>query len=84
MVSIFIALGALLAALFVIYLIYRFFKDPMLIVANSVLGFIVFLLLDLVFGLGIPIDFWSIAIVALGGFGGVLFVLILHFLGLGF
>ena len=82
--SLLIAIGALLAAIFILYVIYRFFKDPMLVIANSVLGFIVFLLLDLVFGLGIPIDFWSIAVVALGGFGGVLFVLILHFLGLAF
>lgn len=82
--SLIIALGALLAALFVLYLIYRFFQNPMLILANSVLGFIVFLILDLFFNLGIPIDFWSIAVVALGGFGGVIFVLILHFLGLAF
>ncbi len=80
----YIELGALIAALFVLYVIYRFLKEPMLVLANSVLGFIVFLLLDLVFGLGIPINFWSLAVVALGGFGGVIFVLILHFLGLGF
>jgi hypothetical protein len=80
----YIELGALIAALFVLYVIYRFLKEPMLVLANSVLGFIVFLLLDLVFGLGIPVNFWSIAVVALGGFGGVIFVLILHFLGLGF
>ncbi len=80
----YIELGALIAALFVLYVIYRFLKEPMLVLANSVLGFIVFLVLDLVFGLGIPINFWSLAVVALGGFGGVIFVLILHFLGLGF
>ncbi len=82
--ALYIQLGALLAAFFVLYVIYRFMKDPMLVLANSVLGLIVFLFLDLFFGLGIPIDFWSVAIVAVGGFGGVLFVLILHFLGLGF
>jgi hypothetical protein len=80
----YIELAALLAALFVLYLIYRFMKQPMAVLANSVLGFIVFLALDLIFGLGIPINFWSIAVVALGGFGGVILVLVLHFLGLGF
>lgn len=82
--SIYVSIGALLAAIFVLYLIYRFFKNPMAILANSVLGIIAFLVLDTVFKLGIPIDFWTIAIVALGGFGGVIFVLVLHFLGLGF
>ncbi len=82
--ALYIQLGALLAAIFILYVIYRFMKNPMLVLANSVLGLIVFLFLDLFFGLGIPIDFWSVAIVAVGGFGGVLFVLILHFLGLGF
>ncbi len=82
--ALYIQLGALLAALFVLYVIYRFMKNPMLVLANSVLGIIVFLILDLVFNLGIPIDFWSIAVVAVGGFGGVVFILVLHFLGLGF
>lgn len=80
----YIELGALLAALFILYVIYQFLKNPMLILANSVLGFIVFLVLDRVFNLGIPIDFWTIAVVAIGGFGGVVFVLLLHFLGWGF
>ncbi len=84
MMALYIELGALLAALFVLYVIYQFLKNPLLIIANSVLGFIVFLVLDLVFNLGIPIDFWTIAVVAIGGFGGVVFVLLLHFLGLGF
>ncbi len=82
--ALYIELGALLAALFVLYVIYQFLKNPLLILANSVLGFIVFLILDIVFNLGIPIDFWTIAVVAIGGFGGVVFVLLLHFLGLGF
>lgn len=82
--TLYVSIGALLAALFVIYLIYRFFKNPMAILANSVLGIIAFFVLDVVFKLGIPIDFWTIAVVALGGFGGVVLVLVLHFLGLGF
>ncbi len=82
--AIYIELGALLAALFILYVIYQFLKNPLLVLANSVLGFIVFLVLDIVFNLGIPIDFWTIAVVAIGGFGGVIFVLLLHFLGLGF
>jgi hypothetical protein len=80
----YVTIGALIAALFVLYLIYRFFKNPAMILANSILGLVTFFVLNAVFKLGIPIDFWTIAVVALGGFGGVVFVLILHFLGLGF
>ena len=79
-----INLGALLVVLFLLVLIVKFFKKPMLVVMNSVLGFIVFFVLNLVFHLGVPINFWTLAIVGLGGVGGVILVLLLHFLGMGF
>ena len=73
----------LLVALVIVYLILRFLKDPMYIIANSIMGIIIFFVLNL-FGLGIPIDIFSIGIVAIGGVAGVLLVLIFHFLGLAF
>jgi hypothetical protein len=82
--SFIIELGALLVALFLIVLIIKFFKKPMLIVMNSVLGIIAFFALNMFLGLGITINFWSVAIVALGGVGGLFFVLVLHFLGIAF
>ncbi|MBU0527308.1 MAG: pro-sigmaK processing inhibitor BofA family protein [Candidatus Micrarchaeota archaeon] len=82
--SFIIELGTLLVALFLITLILRFFKKPMLVVLNSVLGIIAFFALNFFFGFGIAINFWSVAIVALGGVGGLFFVLVLHFLGIAF
>lgn len=79
-----IGLGALLLAIFVVVLIIRFFHEPKLVIYNSVLGLITFLVLNWGLGLGIPIDFWSLAVVALGGVGGVIMVLLLHFLGIAF
>jgi len=82
--SFIIELGTLLVALFLITLILKFFKKPMLIVLNSVLGIITLFVLNTFLGLGVVINFWSVAIVALGGVGGLFFVLILHFLGIAF
>lgn len=82
--AIYIELGALLAAILIVYLLLRFMKDPQLILINSIFGIIVFFSLDFFFHLGIPINFLSIAIVAVGGFPGVLFILLLHFLGIAF
>ena len=73
----------LVIALLIVYLILRFLKDPMYIIANSIMGIIIFFVLNL-FGLGIPINIFSVGIVAIGGVAGVLLVLIFHFLGLAF
>lgn len=82
--AIYIELGALLAALFVLMLLYRFLKEPLLIIANSVIGILAFILLNAYLHLGIDINIWSILAVAFGGIVGFLMVLALHFLGLGF
>ena len=76
-------LVGLLVALVIIYLLFRFLKNPMYIIANSVMGILVFFILN-IFGVGIPINIFSIGIVALGGIPGVVLVLLIHFLGLGF
>ena len=82
--AIFIEVGALLAAVFLVYLAYKFLKNPIYVLANSVMGMIVFFLLNALLGLGIPINLVSIGVVAIGGISGVLMVLIIHFIGWGF
>jgi inhibitor of the pro-sigma K processing machinery len=82
--AIYIELGALIAAIFMLYLLIQFLKNPLLIVANSIIGIIAFVLLNSYFHLGIAINLWSILAVAFGGVVGFLFVLVLHLLGLGF
>ena len=76
-------LVGLLVALFIVYLIFRFLRNPLYILANSIMGIVIFFILNL-FGVGIPINIFSIGIVAIGGIPGVLLVLLIHFLGFGF
>ena len=78
-----VGLFGLLLALFIVYLIYKFLKNPEYIIANSIMGILVFFILDLV-GAGIAINIFSVGIVAIGGVPGLILVLLLHFLGLGF
>ncbi len=82
--AIYIELGALLAAIFLLYLLIEFLKNPLLIIANSVLGIIAFIYLNSAFHLGIAINLWSILAVAFGGIFGFLLVLALNYLGLAF
>ncbi len=82
--AIYIEVGALLAAFLLLYLLIKFLKHPGLIIANSIMGIIIFLVLNLFFGLGIPITVFSVGLVAIGGLAGVILVILLHFLGLGF
>jgi hypothetical protein len=48
------------------------------------MGVIIFFALNLFLGAGIPINLLSVGVVALAGIPGVLLVLAIHFLGLGF
>ncbi len=82
--AIYIELGALIVVLFVLYLLYRFLKSPVAILLNSIIGIVILFLLNAIFNLGIAINFWSVATVALGGLAGVLLVLVFHFLGIAF
>lgn len=77
-------LGALLLAFVIVYLLFSVLKNIAYLAANSIMGIIIFLLLNIVLGIGIPISLLSIGIVAIGGMAGVLLVLVIHFLGLGF
>ncbi|MFH0737596.1 MAG: pro-sigmaK processing inhibitor BofA family protein [Candidatus Micrarchaeota archaeon] len=82
--AIYIELGALIAAIVILYLLHQFLKNPLLIIANSVLGFIALIALNAFLHLGIAINLWSLLVVAFGGIGGLILVIILHLLGLGF
>jgi hypothetical protein len=82
--AVYIEVGALLAAFFMLYLLIKFLKHPGLVIANSILGVLAFLLLNFAFGLNLPITVFSVGLVALAGLAGLLIVVLLHFLGLAF
>lgn len=75
---------ALLVAVVLIYVLWKLLNVIGYLIANSIMGILVFWVLNAFLGLGIPISILSIAIVAIAGIPGVLIVLIIHFLGLGF
>ena len=77
-------IGAVILAAVILYLLFRLLKEIVKLAINSVAGIIILFLLNLLFGLSIPINIFTILIVALSGIGGVFLILILHFLGLGF
>jgi inhibitor of the pro-sigma K processing machinery len=79
----FVGLFGLLVALLIVYLILRFLKNPEYIIGNSIMGILIFFILNLA-GAGIPINIFSVGIVAIGGVPGLVLVLVIHFLGLGF
>jgi hypothetical protein len=82
--AIYIEIGALLLALFLVILVVRFFKNPIAVIMNSIVGIILFFVMNTFLHMGIEVNFWSIAIVALGGVGGFLLVLALNFMGIAF
>ena len=80
----FVEFGALLVAIFILYLLYSFLKNPVHLVANAVMGIIMFLIVNLFLVRDVAINFFSIGTVAIAGIPGVLLVLLIHFLSLGF
>ena len=74
----------LLVAFVLIYVLWKVLKLVGYLIANSVMGILVFWALNAFFGLGIQISLLSVAIVAIAGIPGALIVLLIHFLGLGF
>jgi len=77
-------IGAILVALFLLYVLLRFLSNPLHIIANSVVGIVLFLLINMFLGAGIPITLSSVGVVAIGGVMGVILVVLLHLTGLGF
>ena len=81
---VFVELASLLVALFILYLLYSFLKNPLHLLANAVMGIIIFIIINMFLVRDVAINFFSVATVAIAGIPGVLVVLLIHFLGLGF
>ncbi len=82
--AIYFEIGAILVALFLLYLLIKFLSNPLHIIANSILGIVAFFIMNTFFGAVIPITLLSVGVVAIGGILGVILVFLLHVTGLGF
>jgi inhibitor of the pro-sigma K processing machinery len=74
----------LIVAVIIIYVLWKILENATELAVNSIIGIIAFWALNQFFGLGIPINWLSILVVALAGIPGVILVVLMHFLGLGF
>ena len=81
--AIYFEIGAIIVALFLLYVLIKFISDPLHIIANSILGIVAFFVLNAL-GVGIPTTLLSVGVVAIGGVLGVILVFLLHVTGLGF
>jgi len=82
--SFYIEIAALLLSIVMLYVLYRILKAVVKLAINSVIAIAALFLLNFIFGFGITIDVWSVAIVAISGIPGLALVLALHFLHLAF
>jgi len=80
----FIEFASLLIAIFILYLLYSLLKNPVSLIANAVMGIIVFLIVNMFLVQNVAINLFSVGTVAIAGIPGVVLVLLIHFLGLGF
>ncbi|MGV8084823.1 MAG: pro-sigmaK processing inhibitor BofA family protein [Candidatus Bilamarchaeum sp.] len=80
----YIEIGALLVALFILYLLIVFVQNPMAILINSLLAIGILFLLNAIFGLGIPINIITVGIVVLGGVLGLLLIILLRLVNVAF
>jgi inhibitor of the pro-sigma K processing machinery len=75
------ALLLLIGIVLVVFIVFKLGKFILGLIVNIILGFIAILLLNSIFGLGIPWNWLVIVITAILGLPGVLLIVILKFLG---
>lgn len=74
----YIELGTLLIAIIALWLLFAFVQNPIALLVNSLFAFVILLLLNMIFKVGIPINILTVLIVAIGGMLGLLIILLLR------
>ena len=74
----------LIIVILAVLVFFHFVKNLFVLAINSVIGFFALFGINLFLSNPIPINFWSVIIVAIGGIFGLIIELILHFLGWAF
>lgn len=80
----YVEIGSILLTLILLYFLIVFVQSPLAILINSLIAIGILFLLNAIFGLGIPINLFTVLVVAIGGILGLLLILLLRFLKLGF
>ncbi len=76
-------LVSILIAVALAYLLFLVLKNSMYLILNSILALIVLFLLNMI-GINVDINIFTILIVAIAGFPGLVLVVLLHLLGIAF
>ena len=72
---------ALVLGIIVLFIVFKFAKFLLKLVINSIAGLVLLWMINMLPFVSIPITFWNVLIVALGGVFGLALVIILPFLG---
>jgi hypothetical protein len=80
----YIEVGSLLAALIILWLLIVFVNNPVALIFNSIIAIIILFLFNMLFGLGIPINIFTVLVVAIGGLAGLLLIIILRLMRIAF
>ena len=84
MVKQYVEVGTLILALIALWLLFVFIQNPIALLVNSIIAIVILLLLNMVFGVGIPINILTVLIVAIGGIIGLLLILLFRFSNVAF
>lgn len=76
-------IGIVIAVAVVLFILFVL-KKIILLAINSVVGLFAFFGWNYLFNANIPTNFWTVIITAAGGIFGFAFVIIMHYLKLGF
>jgi hypothetical protein len=80
----YIEVGSVLVALIVLWLLLVFINNPIALIFNSIVAILILFLLNAIFALGIPINIFTVLIVAIGGIVGLLLIIILRLMKVAF
>ncbi|MDO8554802.1 MAG: pro-sigmaK processing inhibitor BofA family protein [Candidatus Micrarchaeota archaeon] len=80
----YIEVGSVLVALIILWLLLVFVQNPIALIMNSLIAIAIMFLLNTILGLGIPINIFTVLIVAIGGIAGLLLIIILRMMRVAF
>jgi hypothetical protein len=81
---VFAEITSLVIVIVIVALLFYFLKSAVTLAINSVIGFFALFAVNIFLADPIPINFWTIIIIAIGGIFGFIIELVLHFLGIAF
>lgn len=80
----YVEVGTLILALVIVWLLFAFIRDPMVLVVNSIFAIVILFVLNMFLEVSIPINILTVLVVAVGGILGLILILLLRFSNIAF